>query len=431
LSLALPVFAQYTGPALLSRGEAPAAMAMPNIRFQPFVEVAGTYDTGLANIGVTDQGQLATSAATGVALTWGVSGAHSWRHDKVGVYYRGGLIHYFGYKGYDSVDQSLLFSEDHQFSRHLSATLRTSAGLLKRDFGILSLPQTISFDPASAYIPTTDFFDNRTAYINTQASMAYQRTARLSFYASGTNVLIRRHSKALSGTTGFIANGDMQYRLTRRTTIGATYVFDHFSYTRLFGSSDIHGAAASYSARLTRNLEISGYGGFMRVESLFLQEIPIDPAIAAILGIAGGGSAQIRHTITYIPNVNARLSRTFHNGVVYLSGGRTVTPGNGLFVTSVATAVAGGYQFTGLRFWSASVNADYTASDSVGTIQGNYNGLGVDAALSRQLRRGIHFITGMRARRYSSPDFDKYNRLIYEARVGIGFTPGDVPLRIW
>ena len=45
--LTLPAFAQYAGPAILSRGEAPAAMSAPEIKFRPFVEFTAGYQTEL------------------------------------------------------------------------------------------------------------------------------------------------------------------------------------------------------------------------------------------------------------------------------------------------------------------------------------------------------------------------------------------------
>src|ERR1035437_10553014 len=36
LAWAMPLFAQYAGPAILSRGEAPSALAQPQIDFRPF-----------------------------------------------------------------------------------------------------------------------------------------------------------------------------------------------------------------------------------------------------------------------------------------------------------------------------------------------------------------------------------------------------------
>jgi hypothetical protein len=404
-------------------------MALPNIRFQPFVEVSAVYDTGLANVGVNDQGQLATTASAGVAVNWGVSGAHSWRHDKIGLSYRGGLTHYTHNTANDTIDQSLLFSLTHQFSRHMTLDFRESAAYISRDFGILNLPQTVSFDPSTAYIPTTDFFDNRTYYLNTHASFILQKTNRLSFRMAGDSIEIRRRSNALNGTRGYTASGDVQYRLTRRSTIGANYTYMHFEYTKLFGATDAHQAVGTYAIRLTRWTEFSGFAGVVRVESKFIQQVAVDPVIAAILGISS--AAQVAHTIRYIPDVGLRLSRTFRTGVLYAGATRSVTPGNGLFVTSYGSSVSGGYAYTGRRRWSFGASGDYTWAYSAGTITGKYNGLGIALNASRQIVRSLHLTTGTWVRRYGSPNFNQYNRTIYEARIGIAFAPGEVPLRIW
>lgn len=85
LVLSLPALAQYAGPAILSRDEAPAAMEAPQVSFRPYFDVNAVYDTGLAGVFVTDaQGDLANAASTGVAVAGGVSGSHNWKHTKLG-----------------------------------------------------------------------------------------------------------------------------------------------------------------------------------------------------------------------------------------------------------------------------------------------------------------------------------------------------------
>jgi len=64
--LAAPAFAQYAGPAILSRGDAPAAMIAPQIDFIPFLSVVGVYDTGLAGVSLNSQGELANASSEGV-----------------------------------------------------------------------------------------------------------------------------------------------------------------------------------------------------------------------------------------------------------------------------------------------------------------------------------------------------------------------------
>jgi hypothetical protein len=426
----LPVFAQYAGPAILSRGEAPAAMSAPEIKFRPFVEFGAIYQTGLSGVAVTDsQGTLPNVDDTGLSLSWGVSGTHNWRHTKLGLNYRGGLTHYLHRSGYDSVDQSFLLGITHQITRHVSLSLRESAGIFTRAFGLGSLAQTVPFDPSQSYIPTTDFFDNRTYFLSTQADLRIQKTARLSFDLGGLSLLTRYRAAGLVGTNGLGARGDVQYRVARRTTIGAAYGFQHFTFRGAYGAADVHTVAATFARSLSARLEFSATAGASRVEQKFIENVAVDPIIAILLGVQS--TTEIAHSVSWIPSGNARLSETFREGVLYVTAGRTVTPGNGLFTTSYVNDVSGGYTYTGIRRWSLGSSFAYDRSKSVGYIGGDYNSASAGFSASRQIARSVHLIFGYTARRYDSPNFHNYNRVIQEGHVSIGFTPGDVPLRIW
>jgi hypothetical protein len=405
-------------------------MATPQIDFRPYLSITGVYDTGLAGIAVKDaSGALADTSSYGIEAAGGVSGTHSWRHTKVGLDYHAAIRHYTQQTYYDGVDQSLLLGVTHQLSRHVAFTLRQSAGIFSRAYGALGLAQAVPFDPLTSYIPTTDFFDNRTVYLSTQADLSVQKSARLSFGLGGDGFLTRRRSTALYGVAGGSARGDVQYRLSRRSTIGVGYNFTHFQFNHIFSSTDMHGATVTYAIRLTRDLEFSGYAGFVRAETKFEQSVPVDPVIAALLGITS--LPRVVHDIAWQPNISARLSQTFRRGVFYVSGGHTVTPGNGLFLTSYATNAGGGYSYTGLRRWSFSAGVAYNRSQSIGNLVGEYASTVGSFAVSRQVGRSVHLIANFDARQYQSGDFSNYNRLIYSARLGFGFTPGNVPLRVW
>lgn len=426
---AMPIFAQYAGPAILSRGEAPAAMASPQIDFRPFVEFAGVYDTGLSGVAVNSQGQLGNEASPGLEVTGGISGVHSWRHTKLGLDYRGSVRRYTQATSYDSTDQSLMLGIVQRFSRHVSLTLSEDAGLFSRNFGLPGLSQTVPFDPSTTYAPTTDFFDNRTEYLSTQANLVFQKTARLSFSLGGDGFLVRQSSAALYGVTGATAHADVQYRLTRRSTIGANYSYTHFDFIHVLSSTDMHAVEGVYSMRLSRWLEFSGDGGMARAETRFIQNVPIDPAIAALIGTPEG--TKVLDRLDHFTILNGRLSRTFPKGVAYISGGRGVTPGNGLFLTSVMTTALAGYDYTGLRRWSFGVSGGYQRASSIGNVIGTYGGTYGTLTASRQIMRSIHAVASFSARQYSSATFTLYNRLIYDVRVGVGYSPGDIPLRIW
>jgi hypothetical protein len=428
--LALPAFAQYAGPAILSRGEAPAAMSSPDIKFRPFVDITTGYQTGLAGVAVSDsQGNLPNADSWTLALTWGVSGSHNWRHTRLGLDYRGSLSHYLQLGVYDSVSQSFLLSVSQQITRHVSLSLRENAGVFTRAFGLGGLSQTVSFDPSQSYVPTTDFFDNRTYYVSSQADLKIQKTARLSFDLGGDNFLIRYRAAGLVGTTGLGARGDLQYRISRRSTIGVGYHFEHFFFTGQYGAADIHSVSGAFSRALTARLEFSVALGAARIEQTFIQSVAVDPVIAALLGVST--TTEIAHFVSWIPVGNVRLAQVFHQGVAYVSVGREIVPGNGLFTTSYSYNVSGGYTYTGVRRWSFSSLAAFDRERSVGNFIGRYSNVGGGFTASRQIARSVHLVFGYNARRYSSPTFQNYNRPIQEGHIGLGFTPGDIPLRIW
>ena len=425
---AIPVFAQFSGPAVLSRGEAPAAMVQPNIQFRPFLELAATYDTGLSDARLTNGGTLASGASSGIRVIGGISGSKSWKFTTIGLEYQGSYTGYREQTVPRSISQSLLFGVSRQLSRHLNLNLRESAGMFTRDFGVAGLSSTVPFDPSSTFIPTTDYFDNRTYFSSSQAQLTWQKSLRLSINMAGGFITNQRLSSALFSMTGETAQGDFQYRLTRRVTVGGVYDYQRYVYSGNVGGTDIHIFAGSFSMRPTRRLELSFMAGVDRVESTFLLTQSIDPVIAALLGVTS--TTQISHTLGYRPYSEGRLSRVFARGVVFVSGGSGVTPGNGVFLTSYSNRAIAGYQFTGLRRWSFSAQGGENWSEATGNIAGRYRGATGTVTVSRSLGGSAHLTSSFSVRQYDSPDFGNYNRLIYNATVGIGFTPGNIPLRI-
>jgi hypothetical protein len=426
----MPALAQYAGPAILSRGEAPTAMGEAQITFRPYLDVTALYDTGLTGVLVTPNGTLANTAAGGVGLTAGISGTHSWKHTRVGLDYQGSYYHFNRQTYYDGANQSLMLDVTQQFSRHVSLSLRETAGMFAQGFGLLGLPQTVSYDPtATSYVPVTDYFDNRTIYTATQADVIIQRSTRLSFDFGGDGFLVRRRSTALYGVTGATARADVQYRLTRHTTVGGDYTYTHYGFTRVFGATDLHAFSGTYAVQLTRTVEFTGYAGAMRMETKFLQNVPIDPAIVALLGIQYG--TQVVHGIQWIPNIGGRLSKTFRHGVVYASGGHTATPGNGLFLTSSVSSFGAGYGYSGFRKWSLGAGISYNYANSVANIVGNYTTTSASLTASHQLGRMLHMVMNFSGNKYGSGTFSLYNKIFYQAEIGVAFAPGDYPLRVW
>ena len=425
----MPVFGQYAGPAILSRGEAPAALAGTTLDFRPYIEFTSVYSTGLAGVVVANTGGVADNTGYGVSITGGISGIHRWRHTKLALDYRGAVYFYHPADTYDNGDQSLLISLTHQFTRHTLISLRQTAGMFSRDNGLPAVSEAVPFDPTTSYIPNTDFFDNRTIYLASQVDFTWQKTARLSIDVGGDFFLDRRQSTALFGVTGASARGDLQYRLTRRSTIGANYSHLHYGYHDIFSSADIDSFNGTYAIRMTQRLEFSGYAGVAYVQSKFVQSVPVDPIITQLFGITSTNT--VVYSANYEPNLNGRISEVFHKGVLYVGGGHQVTPGNGLFLTTYMTRFTAGYTYTGLRRWSMAAQAEYDRGDSIANIQGIYGDYGGGISGSRTITRYAHMLFNASMLRYRSPTLPAYNRPVYNLSVGVGFSPGDLPVRVW
>src|SRR5579872_303680 len=108
----------------------------------------------------------------------------------------------------------------------------------------------------------------------------------MSFDFGGDAFLNRFRSNELFGTNGYSARGVMQYRISRRTTLGGSYSFTHFSFTRVNSSTDFHQVSFTFASRLTEWWEISGYVGATRAETYIVESVPLDPKIAALLGVS-------------------------------------------------------------------------------------------------------------------------------------------------
>ena len=428
---ATPALAQYAGPAILSRGDAPASMSAPQIDFRPYANLSADYTSGLSSLQPGSQGTtLGNTSSWGASLSYGVSGTHSWKHTKVGVDYAGSIHHYANSTYGGLGNHSFLLSLSHQFSPHTSFSLRNDVSLSSQPFALPTLPQTVTFDPASTYNPTTDFYNNRTISLGTFATLTLQKSTRLSFSFGGqTNLVERQGGVGLYSTTSVGANGDAQYRLTGHTTVGALYSYTHFEYHGTFNATDVQSASVTYATSFSRSLEFSGFGGVSKSESKFLENVPLSPALAALIGLTNGVVINYNHT--YHPNFNARLSRTFPRGVVFLSSSYSVTPGNGLFLTSTALTSSAGYSYAGLRVWSLGATATYLRANSIGNVTGGYGDINGGLSASREVCRFLHLTFSMALMKYESPSFTGYNRLTYSGNLGLAFAPGKIPLRVW
>jgi hypothetical protein len=183
LGFVLPAFAQYAGPAILSRGEAPGGMTRAPDGFTLSLTLTSEYTNGLIGIDAQNSAVALTGEpAFGAGLVVGATGGHTWGHTHLNFGYSGSFKDYSRATTYSGSSQGLSFDLIQQFSPRLALDVRESAGMYSRFLpATVSEDSSVPLDSAVSSIPTTDFYNNRTVFNTTQANLTWQQTARLSF----------------------------------------------------------------------------------------------------------------------------------------------------------------------------------------------------------------------------------------------------------
>jgi len=417
----------YAGPSILSRdksliGERGGKL----IDFRFYGDITGVYDSGLTPLVVNPQGNVPSYGAYGVEVGFGVIGSKTWMHDKLSVEYRGAYRDYTNHTFFNGVDQFLNLAYSHVISRHITLDLKETAGitsLANGGFAYLPLTNTDLFA-----VPTSQLFDLRTKFLQSRVDLVWQKTARLSFGFGGDGFIVRQGSLALAGLDGYSARANVGYRITRRQTLSGSYAYTHFDFQRQFGFAKMQSIGLGYSIGVSRRWDFSLQGGGIRVDTSGLQQVPIDPAIAIIVGQNYAIVTFAR--VLYAPMADARLIRRFDRSALTLSYSMGVTPGNGVYLTSRQNVGSASYSYTGYRRLAASMYASYGTMTAVGQTLGQLSDFLAGAGGTYKLGRAIHVEMRYDFRHYTTQN-SFYRKDSSRVTIGLAFSPGSTPLAIF
>ena len=261
----------------------------------------------------------------------------------------------------------------------------------------------------------------------TQGAVQYRFNARLSLNFTGGYFLTRRLSTGLYGNTGQTAGVDAQYRLSRRTTIGATYGFTNFNFTGTYGDTQLNTLGGTYSYAFNRNTEFSSRLGVGRLESTSLGVIQLDPTLAAILGQTS--VLQALYKVSYVPDVTVQLRRKVSDLSLSLAYNRGITPGNGLILTSTRQTASAGANYVARRVWNLAASAGYDSLKGTTTNQ-SYQSTVYNVSVYRKIAWHLDWHFRMDYRRYNFTD-TAYLRNGFLISSGIVWSPGDILNRVW
>ena len=238
---------------------------------------------------------------------------------------------------------------------------------------------------------------------------------------------IVRDAPGLLGTTGTQANADMNYRLTKRITVGAYYSLSHYVYTQGYGISGTNTAGSIFSYAFTRTMQLRLRGGISSVNSVGFQTIPVAPALAMLLGQASGLIDVSTRTTT--SDISAQFIKDFRRGrtatVAFAHG---ISPGNGLYTTSEQESISAAFAAPVFRIYTVNVGLGRDTLTAIGQQLGNYTSDYARLAMSRSFNRGMSANFSVEFRHF---DISESVAVRNQVRVTSGFSWGSNSGRIW
>jgi hypothetical protein len=420
---------EYTGPAVLSRSYSINTLAVPtDLKWHETVSLSDVYDTSSARAlpGVPTPG-----GSSGASAAWSFGGNRVTRNDLFGFAYGGGLTVYGGGGSLNGLNQQFTLTYSHLFTRRLTFSAVDSGSFLSANYALQNPIPAAGATLANANLavsPNLEPTDSSTKQFNSQMSLNWQQSARLSFNISTAYFAIVRSGAGLVGATGTQAQGGVNYRYSSRTTVGLYYSYGHNQYPQGLGSSDSTSAGLIYSFALNRTTHLSVRGGISSTEAIAETQVLLPPLVAFLLGTTTG-IADVYHKNS-TSEFSGSLAKSFGRNVsAALAIARGTSPGNGVLLTSTQQSISASMSAKFLRVYSLQLSAVNQSLTSIGQ------------ALSRSFRSDIASITVSRSYRsglsvnfavsYSYFGSHDPTLLPYQMHVssGVSWTPAH--LKIW
>lgn len=419
------------GPTLPSqRGIGAIRSAEGLFRIAPYLGINGIYDTGLAPLTLGADGVFPSRSAAGVDLSFGLTGSKAFRRTLMSLMYRGGYSHYPKISYLSNSNHQGALGVTHAFSRRLQLSSQNTFGITNNaffgNFGFENLGN------AGNIVPDNEFFNSPVLFLQSNQTLSYQSTARLSFAVGGGGSMQWRRSSALAGVKAGNLLANTSYRISARQTIGVTYLFNQFFFTNQYGSSNVHTINVEYGAKLSRTVDLALSAGGARVESQSLERVEVDPLIAELFGTSGGIAAVYRNS--YLPTFQGSLRYSKRNWSAEVNAGRAINSGNGIVLTNRNTTAGASISYNARR-WNAGGGVHYNEMKSLKLDYGDYKSSSVDIGFSVVMGRGFSWMNNFSVRRYGGDGSVISNSFLdrnqYRVSTGIFWSPSAFPLPLF
>ncbi len=425
IALLLPAGCLFGQESQVPGNTAPPMLQRPYEAARDFFNVYAfanaTYDTN----GYYLNNGANSGASAGVSAGGGASGYHQWSTGLLELNYRGDYRSYLSSSAPSGNEQNLSLLFKKEFNKRWTFFTSLSAGILNNG----GTPYSSSPSPTNpSAIIQTNPFSYETRYADVDLGFTYQKSVRLSYQVTGSYVLTRYNGYSGYGSNDITGALSANYSLTRKTIVSGTYSHSNFVYQRAGGNSNVDNVFVTLSHRLAPNWTVSGSGGITRVASSGVISFPVNVQVGGqILPVLALGHYS---QTAILPYYQATLVHSLRHDSLSVSGGQSVTPGNGYLLASRNLGLNGLWVHT-LRRSNLSVAGYYARLSSVANtvleVQSN-RGFDVSYAYNLAYHMGVNA-------RYDLIDYSSFGSYGGRAdnRFSFGFyvSSKDVPIGLF
>jgi hypothetical protein len=275
-----------------------------------------------------------SGASYGIDVGGGVDLRHMFETGVISLAYRGDYRDYTNGGYSDGTNQNLSLIFNKRLSRRWSFGVFTTAGIA------LYGGNYYSYGSSGPSSPIANPFSPETRFLTAGLSLAYQQTRRLSYAFSGTFFLTRYTYPQAIGTTGGAGAASATYRLTARTSVSGTYSHSAYYYQQNVGNAHIDSLFGTVSHRFNERTSLSVSAGLAHSSShgealLPVGQTIIDGAPVIIFG-------RLPYNVSsWVPSFHGNFTHNWRRFLFTVSGGQTISPGNGFYLTSRDLFVTG------------------------------------------------------------------------------------------
>lgn len=408
------------GPTILTRGQLPPPDLYMREGLQNysnlFVSFSGVYDSSLPFTTLTNQGTVVQDyGGWGGQLGGGFNLYQRLQHGLFYMNYTGSYNRYDRPEYANGTNQSISAA----YSKMLSPrwTVRATEGFSFT----ANVGSTYTFIPTTGLFPSVQPYSQKTLLNSTSLTLGYQATHRLSYFFGGSLFSASYRPSSATSYLGLSGDTGVSYRFTRRATLTGSYTLSHLGYSSGDISSRIQTGALTLSYLLTRRIEAGASVGINQVNSsgtanIYFQGVPNNFFLQGTYKQS-----------TILPNLTASIFRTGLHSRFGVTGGESVSGGNGIYLTSRNLFLNGSANYQLSKRLSVNGMVGISRLSSVANAATTYNATTYNASAGYQIRRHIFANAS-----YSGWKFPRYGTITnfnaHRLTFGVVFASRDFPL---